>query len=85
MTLRKVVMLAAMNVSIAVNALVATGQGCMGKRNEFEYGGGQSIPLGGVSHYIIAPSSLANMTANPFHALFYLVFILLTGALFSKT
>ncbi|KAJ1436566.1 Translocon Sec61/SecY, plug domain [Sesbania bispinosa] len=52
---------------------------------ESEYGGGQSIPVGGIAYYITAPSSLADMAANPFHALFYLVFMLSACALFSKT
>ncbi|QHO29086.1 Protein transport protein subunit alpha [Arachis hypogaea] len=57
----------------------------LGKWKESEYGGGQSIPVGGIAYYITAPSSLADMAANPFHALFYLVFMLSACALFSKT
>ncbi|KAI5390804.1 hypothetical protein KIW84_075914 [Lathyrus oleraceus] len=48
----------------------------LGKWKESEYGGGHSIPVGGIAYYITAPSSLADMAANPFHALFYLVFML---------
>ncbi|KAI8009136.1 Protein transport protein Sec61 subunit alpha [Camellia lanceoleosa] len=56
----------------------------LGKWKESEYSG-QSIPVGGIAYYITAPSSLADMAANPFHALFYLVFMLSACALFSKT
>nr|ACU23375.1 unknown [Glycine max] len=57
----------------------------LGKWKESEYGGGQSVPVGGIAYYVTAPSSLADMAANPFHALFYLVFMLSACALFSKT
>ncbi|KHG05744.1 Protein transport Sec61 subunit alpha [Gossypium arboreum] len=57
----------------------------LGKWKESEYSNGQSIPVGGLAYYITAPSSLAEMAANPFHALFYLVFMLSACALFSKT
>ncbi|KAG6514491.1 hypothetical protein ZIOFF_024851 [Zingiber officinale] len=56
----------------------------LGKWKESEYSG-QSIPVGGLAYYITAPSSLADMAANPFHALFYIVFMLSACALFSKT
>ncbi|KAI8011360.1 Protein transport protein Sec61 subunit alpha [Camellia lanceoleosa] len=56
----------------------------LGKWKESEYSG-QSVPVGGIAYYITAPSSLADMAANPFHALFYLVFMLSACALFSKT
>ncbi|GMP61005.1 hypothetical protein CsSME_00052428 [Camellia sinensis var. sinensis] len=45
---------------------------------------GQSIPVGGLAYYVTAPSNLADMAANPFHALFYLEFMLSACALFSK-
>ncbi|VVA29358.1 PREDICTED: transport [Prunus dulcis] len=57
----------------------------LGKWQESEYSGGQFIPVGGLAYYVTAPSSLADMAANPFHALFYLVFMLSACALFSKT
>ncbi|KAI7739034.1 hypothetical protein M8C21_001737 [Ambrosia artemisiifolia] len=56
----------------------------LGKWKESEYSG-QSVPVGGIAYYVTAPSSLADMAANPFHALFYLVFMLMACALFSKT
>uniref|UniRef100_A0A2N9EGK6 Translocon Sec61/SecY plug domain-containing protein n=1 Tax=Fagus sylvatica TaxID=28930 RepID=A0A2N9EGK6_FAGSY len=57
----------------------------LGKWKESEYSGGQYIPVGGLAYYVTAPASLADMAANPFHALFYLVFMLSACALFSKT
>ncbi|ANM58024.1 SecY protein transport family protein [Arabidopsis thaliana] len=56
----------------------------IGTWKESEYSG-QSIPVGGIAYYITAPSSLAEMATHPFHALFYLVFMLAACALFSKT
>ncbi|GFZ05082.1 SecY protein transport family protein [Actinidia rufa] len=56
----------------------------LGKWKESEYSG-HSVPVGGIAYYITAPSSLADMAANPFHALFYIVFMLSACALFSKT
>ncbi|KAK1378546.1 Transport protein SEC61 subunit alpha-like [Heracleum sosnowskyi] len=56
----------------------------LGKWQESEYSG-QSVPVGGLAYYVTAPSSLADMAANPFHALFYIVFMLSACALFSKT
>ncbi|CAL9184185.1 unnamed protein product [Musa hybrid cultivar] len=56
----------------------------LGKWKESEYSG-QSIPVGGIAYYITAPSSLADMAANPFPALFYIVFMLSACALFLKT
>ncbi|KAH0468380.1 hypothetical protein IEQ34_003413 [Dendrobium chrysotoxum] len=56
----------------------------LGTWKESEYSG-QSVPVGGIAYYITAPSSLADMAANPFHALFYIVFMLSACALFSKT
>lgn len=58
----------------------------LGKWKESEYSSsGQLIPVGGLVYYITPPSSLAEIAANPFHALFYLVFMLTACALFSKT
>lgn len=43
------------------------------------------IPVGGLAYYISPPSSLAEMAANPLHAIFYITFMLTACALFSKT
>uniref|UniRef100_M8C119 Protein transport protein Sec61 subunit alpha n=1 Tax=Aegilops tauschii TaxID=37682 RepID=M8C119_AEGTA len=56
----------------------------LGIWKESEYSG-HSIPVGGLAYYVTAPSSMADILANPFHALFYVVFMLSACALFSKT
>ncbi|PIA42094.1 hypothetical protein AQUCO_02100153v1 [Aquilegia coerulea] len=56
----------------------------VGKWKESEYAGGQFIPVDGLAYYITAPASLAAMAANPFHALFYIVFTLSACAILSK-
>jgi len=53
--------------------------------SEYAHQGGQSIPVGGLAYYVSPPSSLGEIVSDPFHALFYLVFILTACALFSKT
>jgi len=47
--------------------------------------GSQSIPVGGIAYYVSPPTSLAEIIYDPVHALFYLIFILASCALFSKT
>jgi protein transport protein SEC61 subunit alpha len=47
--------------------------------------GSQSIPVGGLAYYVSPPTSLAEIIYDPIHALFYIVFILASCALFSKT
>jgi len=56
----------------------------LGKWQDDE-GGGNTIPVGGIAYYISPPHSLAEIIYDPFHAVFYLVFILTACALFSKT
>ncbi|CAH2034296.1 unnamed protein product, partial [Thlaspi arvense] len=56
----------------------------LGQWKESEYSG-QSIPVSGLAYLITAPASFAEMAAHPFHALFYIVFMLTACALFSKT
>jgi protein transport protein SEC61 subunit alpha len=46
---------------------------------------GQSVPVGGLAYYISPPRELAEVIADPFHALFYISFVLISCALFSKT
>ncbi|CAL1407610.1 unnamed protein product [Linum trigynum] len=57
----------------------------LGQWKQSEYSGGQFAPVGGLAYYITSPASLADVAADPFHALFYLVFMLGACALFSKT
>jgi len=47
--------------------------------------GSQSVPVGGLAYYVSPPGSLFEIWQDPFHALFYLTFILTSCALFSKT
>jgi protein transport protein SEC61 subunit alpha len=48
-------------------------------------GGQQSIPVGGLAYYVSPPGSVSEIAEDPIHALFYLTFILVSCALFSKT
>ena len=57
----------------------------LGKWQEAEGAPGQKIPVGGIAYYISPPSSFAEIIYDPFHAVFYLTFILTACALFSKT
>jgi len=57
----------------------------LGRWQDVEGGGGQSIPVGGLAYYVSPPTSLAEIVYDPFHALFYLCFVLTACALFSKT
>jgi len=60
--------------------------GLLGRWQEVEGGQpGQSIPVGGLAYYVSPPNSLAEIVYDPFHAFFYLAFILTACALFSKT
>lgn len=47
--------------------------------------GTSSSPVGGLAYYVSPPQSLGEIIADPFHALFYIAFILGACALFSKT
>mmetsp|Transcript_36841 Transcript_36841/g.95075 ORF Transcript_36841/g.95075 Transcript_36841/m.95075 type:complete len:474 (-) Transcript_36841:182-1603(-) len=46
---------------------------------------GQSIPVGGIAYYISPPHSFMDIWDDPIHALFYVAFVLISCALFSKT
>ena len=56
----------------------------LGRWQEMD-GGGAPVPVGGLAYYISPPMSFSEILYDPFHALFYLVFILTSCALFSKT
>lgn len=47
--------------------------------------GGHSIPVGGLAYYISPPRDVLEIARDPFHTLFYIAFILISCALFSKT
>ena len=46
---------------------------------------GQSVPVSGIAYYISPPTSLSEIVLDPFHAVIYVVFIMISCALFSKT
>ena len=46
---------------------------------------GSSIPVSGLAYYISPPTTFAEIYADPFHLVFYLIFILASCAIFSKT
>merc|ERR1719379_136486 len=56
----------------------------LGQWQEMDYGG-QSVPVGGLAYYISPPQSFTHIWEDPFHALFYVLFVLISCALFSKT
>merc|ERR1719324_1994040 len=56
----------------------------LGQWQESDYGG-QSIPVGGLAYYISPPNSFTDIWEDPIHALFYVAFVLISCALFSKT
>merc|ERR1712232_242223 len=56
----------------------------LGQWQEVEFSG-QSIPVGGLTYYISPPNSFSDIWEDPFHALFYVAFVLISCALFSKT
>merc|ERR1712061_764266 len=55
----------------------------LGQWQEMDYG--QSVPVGGLAYYISPPQSFTHIWEDPFHALFYVSFVLISCALFSKT
>jgi len=49
------------------------------------YDGSPSRPIGGLVYYISPPMGITGFISDPIHAVAYIVFILGTCALFSKT
>jgi protein transport protein SEC61 subunit alpha len=47
--------------------------------------GGGARPASGLAYYVSPPTNIHNIVKDPFHAAFYLIFILTACALFSKT
>eukprot|EP00744_Colponema_vietnamica_P002755 GILI01004290.1.p1 GENE.GILI01004290.1~~GILI01004290.1.p1 ORF type:complete len:200 (-),score=74.85 GILI01004290.1:300-878(-) len=59
--------------------------GLLGTWEEREYSSsGQMYPVGGLAYYITPPQAFSEMLTDPIHALFYITFVLVTCALFSK-
>ena len=48
-------------------------------------GGVGSAPVGGLAYYLSPPKTLSEVVSDPIHAIFYVAFILISCALFSKT
>jgi len=59
--------------------------GLLGTWQEHPYYQGQTIPVAGIAYYISPPTSFREIGADPLHALIYVVFVLGSCALFSKT
>eukprot|EP00927_Polykrikos_kofoidii_P023487 TRINITY_DN2162_c0_g1_i6.p1 TRINITY_DN2162_c0_g1~~TRINITY_DN2162_c0_g1_i6.p1 ORF type:complete len:474 (+),score=91.99 TRINITY_DN2162_c0_g1_i6:111-1532(+) len=55
----------------------------LGQWQESDFG--QSVPVGGLAYYISPPTTFSAIWEDPFHALFYVAFVLVSCALFSKT
>jgi protein transport protein SEC61 subunit alpha len=47
--------------------------------------GGNSIPVGGLAYYISPPRDLIDFIRDPLHAIFYVLFVLISCGLFAKT
>ena len=47
--------------------------------------GGQSYPISGLIYYISPPSNLSNMFEDPLHMITYILFTLVSCAIFSRT
>ncbi len=56
----------------------------LGNWQEMEMGG-QSYPVGGLAYFISPPREFSEIFTDPFHTIFYMLFVLTTCALFSKT
>jgi len=52
---------------------------------ESTYYSGQSVPVAGIAYYISPPTNMQEFLLDPFHTIIYLIFILGSCALFSKT
>jgi len=48
-------------------------------------GGGRSVPVGGLCYYLSPPGNLTKVVEDPIHAFIYIVFMLGSCAIFSKT
>jgi protein transport protein SEC61 subunit alpha len=55
----------------------------LGKWQEYDMAG-HSAPVGGLAYYISPPRDMLEIVKDPFHTLFYMLFVLGSCALFSK-
>lgn len=56
----------------------------MGEWEEVDGFPGRKAPVGGMAYYITPPSSLSNVFMDPYHSVFYLAFVMMGCAIFSK-
>ncbi|CAN0355903.1 unnamed protein product [Ectocarpus sp. 6 AP-2014] len=56
----------------------------LGQWEEMDGYPGKSVPVGGIAYYITPPATLSNVFTDPFHSIFYLTFVLMSCAIFSK-
>jgi len=56
----------------------------IGTWHEIEGYAGQFLPVGGLAYYISPPRTVSDLVSDPFHTIFYLVFVLGSCAFFSK-
>jgi len=54
-----------------------------GQWQEAEFGG-TMVPVGGLVYYLSPPNSFMDLWSEPIHAIFYIVFVLLSCAIFSR-
>ncbi|KAG5510154.1 hypothetical protein JKF63_07050 [Porcisia hertigi] len=47
-------------------------------------GGGQLFAVGGLAYYLVPPATFYDLMADPIHAVFYVVFVLTSCAIFSR-
>lgn len=57
----------------------------LGVWKELKESPGNSVPVSGLAYYISPPQSFAEIARDPIHAILYMIFILASCALFSKT
>jgi len=55
----------------------------LGQWQEADFGG-QSVPVGGLAYYISPPGSFMEIIGDPLHTIIYVLFVLVSCALFSK-
>ncbi|EZG44213.1 putative transport Sec61 alpha subunit [Gregarina niphandrodes] len=57
----------------------------IGQWQETDFGSGSSVPVGGAAYYISPPTTFKDLVADPLHTFIYIVFVLASCAIFSKT
>lgn len=57
----------------------------LGSWQQVEMGGSHTVPVGGIVYYISPPHGFTEILTDPLHTIIYIIFILGSCALFSKT